>query len=292
VNLFELQPHEFAQIFPNESGDKFTELVVSIRKLGKLRYPVIVFEGKILDGNQRIRACKIAKVEPKHIEFTGTRLQALDLVWDLNWNRRQLNVSQKAFYFAQYCAFADSGNPVAQGSPGVPLTVAAKKAGVSENTMRRAKKVAEYGTEEQKEAVRTGKATVKQVASSIAQSESKNGATDVDASGRAVPAGALPFWNRRKEAAEILAQLRYAKTKIRALKPEDIMWAEVNLGGVTSDLESAINRFRGGIPEYVCAHCEGKHPKGCQACKGRGVVSSYFWKQCVPEEMRKHRESK
>jgi hypothetical protein len=291
MNLFELKPHSYSQILPPMSGSAFSELVASVKKLGRLRNSVIVYQNQILDGNHRLKACKIAKVEPKSIEFKGTDLEALDLVWDLNVQRRHLNESQRAVAFAQYCNFADSGTTVAKGSPGVPLADAAEKAGVGKNTMRRAKSIIKHGTKKDIEAIKSGKTTVKQVASRI-QSESKNGSEDVDASGFPVPKPAQEYWHRRKEAADILAQLRYAKTKIRELKPEDIMWAEVNLGGVTSDLESAINRFRGGIPEHVCAHCQGQHPARCTACKGRGVVSEYFWRQCVPVELREMMEQR
>jgi hypothetical protein len=288
MNLFELKPHPYSQILPPMSGAAFSELVASIKKIGRIRNSVIVYQNQILDGNHRLKACKIAKVEPKSIEFKGTDLEALDLVWDLNVQRRHLNESQRAVAFAQYCNFADTGRPE-QSSPRVRLGDAAEKASVGRNTMRRAKEVVEHGTKKDIESIKSGKTTVKQVASRI-QSESKNGSEDVDASGFPVPKPAQEYWHRRKEAADILAQLRYAKTKIRELKPDDIMWAEVNLGGVTSDLESAINRFRGGMPEHVCAHCQGQHPARCTACKGRGVVSEYFWRQCVPVELREMRE--
>jgi hypothetical protein len=36
----------------------------------------------ILDGNQRIRACRKARIEPRYTEFTGTEEEALDMVWD------------------------------------------------------------------------------------------------------------------------------------------------------------------------------------------------------------------
>jgi hypothetical protein len=290
MNLFELKPHPYSQILPQMSGGAFSELVASIKKIGRIRNSVIVYQNQILDGNHRLKACRIAKVEPKSIEFKGTDREALDLVWDLNVQRRHLNESQRAVAFAQYCNFADVGRPE-QSSPRVRLDDAAGKAGVGRNTMRRAKEVVKHGTKKDIESIKSGKTTVKQVASRI-QSESKNGSEYVDASGFPVPKPAQEYWHRRREAADILAQLRYAKTKIRELKPEDIMWAEVNLGGVTSDLESAINRFRGGMPEHVCAHCQGQHPERCTACKGRGVVSEYFWRQCVPVELREMREQR
>jgi ParB-like chromosome segregation protein Spo0J len=272
------------------AGEDFSNLVASVKKLGRLRYPVIVHDGMILDGRHRLKACKIAKVEPKWIVFNGTDQEALEVAWDLNYNRRHQNESQRAVAAAMYFTLADVGRPEKCGAS-TTLNEAADKAHVGKTTMQLAKKVVEHGTKKDIESIKSGKTTVKQVASRI-QSESKNGSEDVDASGFPIPKPAQEYWHRRKEAADILAQLRYAKTKIRELKPEDIMWAEVNLGGVTSDLESAINRFRGGMPAHVCAHCQGQHPERCTACKGRGVVSEYFWRQCVPVELREMREQR
>lgn len=111
-----------------------------------------------------------------------------------------------------------------------------------------------------------------------------------DMGGFPVPRPAQACWSRKGEAEEILKTLRTAKKKVNALDKKDIMWIEVNLGGVLGDLESAINRFRGGVPAHVCAHCQGQHPAKCTACKGRGVISEYFWRQCVPVELREMRE--
>jgi hypothetical protein len=289
MNLFELKPHPYSQIFPDMGGEDFSYLVASVKKLGRLRYPIITYENQILDGRHRLKACKIANVEPRSIEFKGTNMEALELVWDMNAPRRNMNESQKSVAFAEYIKFADLGRP-GKSSHVTTLDEAAKKAGVAKSTMQRAKIVVQHGTKKDIESIKRGETTVAKIASRI-QSESKNGAEDVDASGFPVPKPAQEYWHRRKEAADILAQLRYVKTKIRELKPDDIMWAEVNLGGVTSDLESAINRFRGGMPEHVCAHCQGQHPARCTACKGRGCVSEYFWKQCVPIELRNMRKA-
>lgn len=290
MNLFALKPHPYSQIFPADlNGSGFAELVASVKKLGRIRNAVIVYKNQILDGNRRLRACKIAKVEPRHIEFKGTDTEALEVVWDLNYNRRDLTPSQRAVAFAQYCNFADSHRPE-EGSHVTPLSEAAEKAHVGEKTMQRAKKVIEHGTKKQIESIKLGKATVFEVASSIAKSESKNGASDVDALGFPVPEGeAQKFWERRYLALEISAQLRAAKTRIKSLSPDDPMWSEVNLNGVLGSLSDAINRFAASVPAYVCVYCQGINPKKCTTCKGRGVISKFMWSM-VPEELRKMRE--
>jgi ParB-like chromosome segregation protein Spo0J len=58
-----LEFHALATLFPLLDGAGFDELVADIRAHG-LREPVVMFEGKVLDGRNRYRACVEAGVEP------------------------------------------------------------------------------------------------------------------------------------------------------------------------------------------------------------------------------------
>ena len=51
-------------------------------------------------------------------------------------------------------------------------------------------------------------------------------------------------------------------------------------------LNDVVGRLRTAIPAHVCPYCKGVKPDGCKACKGRGVVSKYFWDTAVPKEMK------
>jgi rubrerythrin len=290
MNVFDLKPHPFSQIFPDQTGTEFSELVASVKKLGRIRNSVIIYQGKILDGRHRLRACKIAKVVPKTIVFEGTDQQALDLVWDQNANRRNINTSQRAASFALYCNFLDHGQRANGAESGHVTTLdeAAEKADVAKSTMQRAKKVVEHGTKKQIKAVIEGKTTVTEAAREIAaKTTAQNG--QVDDLGYSVPKPALSYWSRRPEAKNVVAQIKAAKGQVKKLDAQDPMWAEVNLNGVLSDLESAINRMRGAVPAYVCVYCQGVTPDGCTVCKGRGVVSEFMWKVAVPDELKQMR---
>lgn len=87
--------HEIAAIFQLLEGRDFDDLVADVRQQGLVQ-PVILYEGKILDGRNRYRACGAAGVEPRFTEFTGTPEEAIARVWSLNYNRRQLSSSQRA----------------------------------------------------------------------------------------------------------------------------------------------------------------------------------------------------
>jgi len=69
------------------------ELVADIEAHGSGRQ-FVTFEGKILDGRNRLAACKLTGVEPRFKEFTGN--DPLSYVISLNLNRRHLSESQRA----------------------------------------------------------------------------------------------------------------------------------------------------------------------------------------------------
>lgn len=89
------QWHPIAGIFPLLDEDKIASLAADIKANG-LKSPIILFEGKILDGRNRATACNLAGVTPRYEEFKGTKLEAVAHVWSLNMERRHLDSSQAA----------------------------------------------------------------------------------------------------------------------------------------------------------------------------------------------------
>lgn len=90
-----LEFHPIANIFPLLDGQEAASLANSIRENGQ-REHILLFEGKILDGRNRYIACQKYGVSPKTRDFNGSCIEALRLVWDLNFERRQLTKSQAA----------------------------------------------------------------------------------------------------------------------------------------------------------------------------------------------------
>jgi transposase len=246
----------------------------------------------ILDGNQRVRACREARIEPRYIEFTGTDAEALDIVWDLNFARRQLNASQKATAIAKATLLYERGRPEKMSAGGQLTDKLAEKAGVGRSTVYDAKKVLRHGTKEEVKALESGESKAKPLAEAIRSREKQcdNGEV-VDDNGTPVPVAAREYWNRKPEAKNVLAQIKAARGQVKKLLPDDPMWCEVNLNGVLADLASAINRFSSAVPAYICPYCKGITPDSCKGCKGRGVISKFMWSM-VPEEMRKLHEIK
>lgn len=86
--------HEYSLIFPSISGPEFDELVESIRRHGQL-VPITLYQGRIVDGRHRYRACLLLGLEPVVEEYRGA-VPILDWVVATNSTRRHLNESQRA----------------------------------------------------------------------------------------------------------------------------------------------------------------------------------------------------
>ena len=88
--------HPFADVFPLLEGDDFAKLLEDIREHGQ-REPVILYDGKILDGRNRYRACVELGIPPlfEHSK-ASTDDEALRESVSRNLHRRHLTASQKA----------------------------------------------------------------------------------------------------------------------------------------------------------------------------------------------------
>jgi hypothetical protein len=63
--------------------------------------PVVLYQGKILDGRHRYEAALQAGVYPHFEDFIGTKVQAIEYVTSENVNRRHLNNREKEFFYVQ-----------------------------------------------------------------------------------------------------------------------------------------------------------------------------------------------
>lgn len=88
-----MEAHKYASIFPMIEGVAFEELKKDIMENG-LQQTIITYNGKILDGRNRYKACKELGIEPNFEEYKGDK--PLEFVISLNLKRRHLNEGQKA----------------------------------------------------------------------------------------------------------------------------------------------------------------------------------------------------
>ena len=73
-------------------GDEYERFRADIQKRGLIE-PIWLYEGKILDGRNRYRACRELGIEIKTREYTGDC--PMGFSWSLNGERRHLTHAQK-----------------------------------------------------------------------------------------------------------------------------------------------------------------------------------------------------
>lgn len=88
-----LRGHALAELIPEMAEDEYIKLKDDIAERG-LMEPVVLYEGQILDGRHRYRACREVGRGVDFTEYTGD--DAAGYVVALNVHRRHLTASQKA----------------------------------------------------------------------------------------------------------------------------------------------------------------------------------------------------
>jgi len=97
---FELHP--LAEMFPPMDPDRLQELANDIKKDGQL-LPIVLLEGRILDGRSRYIACRMAGREPATVDFNAAEYNRspVEFVFSMNLQRRDLTPSMRAALAAE-----------------------------------------------------------------------------------------------------------------------------------------------------------------------------------------------
>jgi len=117
--------HPVADIFPMLPEQELQNLADDIKANG-LKTPIIMYDDMILDGRNRYKACKMARVEPDFKQFKGN--DPLAYVISLNLHRRHLNESQRAGVAAKIANIQNGENQHKRGSVNLPTLVSQPKA--------------------------------------------------------------------------------------------------------------------------------------------------------------------
>lgn len=141
--------HEIASIFPMMDDASLSDLADDIKANG-LREPIWFYDGKILDGRNRFRACGLVGVEPAFREYDGDDPTAF--VISMNLKRRHLDESQRAMVAARLATLGDGQRADYAGAsneaPVVTQASAAELVNVSRPSVQRARVVLQEGTPE------------------------------------------------------------------------------------------------------------------------------------------------
>lgn len=159
----ELKQHPLSAAFPAMSAEDFQALKDDIENNGQ-REPVMVFEGMVLDGWHRYRACVDLGLKPQQFTFPADE-DPVAFVLSHNLHRRHLTSSQRAAAVVACSAWAPAHRLKNKQEPGSPLSKTnadmAKAAHVSDKTIKDAKAAHKAGLGD---AVKQGAMTVKEAA--------------------------------------------------------------------------------------------------------------------------------
>ncbi|MFE1027183.1 ParB N-terminal domain-containing protein [Streptomyces sp. NPDC058818] len=100
-----LKIHPAADIFPMLDQDELLDLAESIKTEGQHEPIVLDPYGVLLDGRNRLAACKIAGVEPRFTTYTGT--DPMRLIMSGNLVRRHTSKGQQAMITAMACSVSE-----------------------------------------------------------------------------------------------------------------------------------------------------------------------------------------
>lgn len=138
-----MESHEYASIFPMLSDAELKSLSADIAEKGLL-VPITTYEGKILDGRNRYRACEMAGVDPTLEEYYGA--DPLAFVVSHNLIRRHLDESQRGMVGGKIATLKNGTNQFTKEgapdeAPSFKQREAAKMMNVGRSTVQRARAV-------------------------------------------------------------------------------------------------------------------------------------------------------
>lgn len=156
--------HQLASIFPLMRGAEYEALVGDIRENGLLE-PIVLYDGQVLDGRNRQRACLDAGVPLRTITYDGD--DPLSFVLSQNLERRQLNESQRAMAAARLAILSDGVRSDRQGAQNCAPTQeqAADRMRVARRSVQSARIVQQRSEPEIIDAVDDGEMRVSSAAS-------------------------------------------------------------------------------------------------------------------------------
>lgn len=151
--------HPLSELFPLMQGREFDDLVADVKANG-LREPIWTYEGQILDGRNRWRACEAAQLAHRPMRaYEGD--DPVSFVVSLNLHRRHLDATQRSSVAARLATMSHGGDR--QGA-NLRLEVSHAKAAellnVSERSVDSAAKVHEHGAPELIAAIDSGAVSV------------------------------------------------------------------------------------------------------------------------------------
>jgi hypothetical protein len=182
----EYEIHPAATLFPMMDADSFQRLKADIKENGQEKC-ITFFDGQLLDGRNRMKACEELGIEPsiEEIEDSGDgKFDPFRWVLSVNLHRRHLTESQRAMVAAKLATLKRGHVKTQRDSDGVSIDTpsiedAANLLSVGRATVARAKDVLASCSDEIIDAVEQGELPVSFAAKMAAEEPDKKTQTKV-----------------------------------------------------------------------------------------------------------------
>jgi ParB-like chromosome segregation protein Spo0J len=165
-----MEIHDVAKLFPQMNPEDYEQLKSDIEQNG-LREPIVLFDGKIIDGRQRHKACREVGVDPRFKEW-DRKGSLVAFAVSLNLHRRHLTISQRSMVAVEIKEMFEKEARERQGTrtdlranlrgsrAGKASEHAARIVNVSPRSVESANKVKRQGVSELVHAVKSGEVSV------------------------------------------------------------------------------------------------------------------------------------
>lgn len=135
--------HPAADVFPLITGPAWDAFVEDVREHG-VEEPVWMFDGRLLDGRNRARACLVLGIDIPTRTFAGTEDEAIRFVIRQNITKhRHLTSEQRAFAAASLATLSHGGDRRKVADATLTQSQAAKELGVSRQAVVDARAITE-----------------------------------------------------------------------------------------------------------------------------------------------------
>jgi len=287
--------HPAADIFPMLADEDLQALAEDIMAHG-LQAPIELLDGKIIDGRNRYRACRIVRVTPRMVRVTTK--DPVAYVLSRNLHRRHLDTSQRAMVAARAREYydqrakerqirkpTDSVVEIFPPQKGKSRDQAGKAVGISGRTVDAARQVLAKGTPELIRAVDEGRLSVSAAAKTVEKPEIAG--TPQDADGVTIPPALRPIFAVQAEFDSLARSISILRGQIEdAVEGNPDAFSALEHQKIVAELSSMRQQFLEAKPYLICPACGGEDPqKTCNLCGGREWLSR-FRSRTVPIEMR------
>jgi hypothetical protein len=157
--------HPAAELFPMMSAEEYAGLVDDIHQHGQ-REKIVMWQGQLLDGRNRLKACIELDIEPEVIELPEDA-DPVAFICSLNVHRRHLSTSQRAMIAGMLADLENGKRPSQICECGLKREDAAKMMNVSARSVDTAKKVKEKAAADVVAKVKDGKMSLNAAAKTI-----------------------------------------------------------------------------------------------------------------------------